>query len=115
MRSAKNLLDETLEALTLNGKSPSDVLWCGSTDFCFTWEDFKAVAERTNYNAGYGGQEVAVDLVIVGDGWWLERAEYDGGEWWEFKSLPERPSEFHVPVRLADGHGSWSSLEDIQK
>ena len=29
--------------------------------------------------------EVAEDLVVVGDNWWIERHEYDGNEWWEYK------------------------------
>ena len=29
--------------------------------------------------------------VAVGDNWWLERAEYDGSEWWEFKTIPKEP------------------------
>jgi len=31
------------------------------------------------------------DLYVVGEDWWLERGEYDGSEWWEFKRLPECP------------------------
>ena len=31
---------------------------------------------------------VALDLVVVGEGWWLERCDYEGAEWWEFKTLP---------------------------
>ena len=34
-----------------------------------------------------------MDLLIVGDDWWLERHEYDGAEWWEFKTLPCEPFE----------------------
>lgn len=28
---------------------------------------------------------------MAGDDWWLERAEYDGSEWWKFKTLPVEP------------------------
>jgi len=40
------------------------------------------------YYNSYGASCVALDLVVVGDDWWLERYEYDGKEWWEFKTLP---------------------------
>lgn len=42
------------------------------------------------YDDGYGGQEVAADLVLImNDGGWYERAEYDGSEWWVRKKCPD--------------------------
>ena len=84
-----NFKTETLEALKESGKSTSDIVWIGSyqgdrivdIDEFFRDADFR-------YDAGYGAQEIAGDLVIVGDNWWLERKEYDGSEWWEFKITP---------------------------
>jgi hypothetical protein len=32
-----------------------------------------------------------LDLIIVGDNWWLERKEYDGSEWFEFKKKKKEP------------------------
>lgn len=40
-----------------------------------------------------GSPQVAEDLLIVGDTWCLERHEYDGSEWWEYKELPKEPTE----------------------
>lgn len=37
---------------------------------------------------------MAQDLIIVGDTWWLERHEYDGCEWFEFKELPSKPEKY---------------------
>ena len=34
-----------------------------------------------------------MDLLIVGKDFWLERVEYDGSEWWEFKTMPREPEE----------------------
>jgi hypothetical protein len=42
------------------------------------------------YDNGYGGQEL-FGYVWFGDGSWLERAEYDGSEWWVLKNIPEIP------------------------
>lgn len=41
------------------------------------------------YDAGYGMQEL--DGLVWLDNGWLERGEYDGSEWWAFKSRPEIP------------------------
>jgi len=87
-----NLLKETEEILTEHNLSNKDVLWVGSRDLWTAWDNFKAVA-NVDYDSGYGVQEVMPDLLIVGKYWWLERHEYDGLEWWEFKQLPERPDK----------------------
>ena len=44
------------------------------------------------YDSGYGGQEV-FGFIWYKDGTWSERGEYDGSEWWEYKSCPEIPKE----------------------
>jgi hypothetical protein len=85
-----NLLMETLEILENNGKSPEDVMWVGDKNQFTTWKDFVANA-NFEYDAGFGGNEIDMDLKVVGRNWWLERHEYDGSEWWEFKTLPSKP------------------------
>lgn len=87
-----NLLAETLEALKERNKSPSDVLWVGTNAARGSWDDFAALAD-IEYDAGYGGNEINENLVIVGDNWWLERGEYDGSEWWDFKTIPNPPDD----------------------
>ena len=42
------------------------------------------------YNDGFGTQEL-FGIVWLKDGTWLERAEYDGSEWWKHKEQPEIP------------------------
>lgn len=93
-----NLYEETIGKLRENGKTAKDVLWVGSTEAFCTWEDFEAIATNTSYDAGYGGQEICPDLLVVGKGWWLERHEYDGSEWWEFKVKPTKPKEQIKPI-----------------
>ena len=39
------------------------------------------------YNDGFGGQELD-GLVLFRDKTWLERGEYDGSEWWDYKKPP---------------------------
>ena len=104
----ENLLRETIEKLNLCGKTPADVRWVGTRDTvknepvpCGSWADFARFADF-DYDDGYGGAEVNTALVVVGDDWWLERrGEYDGSEWWDFKTLPRRPRE-PTPLRPAD-------------
>jgi len=83
----RNLLKETIDTLVQHGKTGSDVYWVGNAEYMIGWDDFVKVA-NVDYNDGYGSQEVAADLVVVGDNWWLERCEYDGSEWWGFKTIP---------------------------
>ena len=68
-----NLLQETVNDLKENGKTPADVRWVG----------------RESVNAKCS--------------WWLERAEYDGSEWWEFKTAPAEPDcDSHAYSRCLD-------------
>lgn len=94
-----NLLKETIAKLADFGLTPADVVWCGNSEGWFTWEDFEKVAD-VNYDAGYGGNEIAIDLIIAGKGWWLERAEYDGSEWWSLKKQLKKPSKKRVPTSV---------------
>lgn len=102
----KNLLKETIDELKAYEKTGDDVLWVGRDYIKWdrsytnperivyksTWKDFCSKADF-DYDAGYGSAEIPMDLVIVGKDFWLERCEYDGSEWWEFKTMPIEPKE----------------------
>lgn len=106
--------EETLQILALNKKTPLDVLWCGSEEFgWFSWEDFMEVAPDV-YDNGLGGEEIAKDLLVVGVDFWLERHDYDGSEWWEFKSLPKKPEYYKKPTTIRNGD-SWATLEEMNR
>lgn len=85
-----NLLTETEAILAQHGKTPADVKWVGSADGtkASTWADWAEVANR-DYDNELWRINVATDLVVVGNNFWLERHNYDGIEWWEFKKLPK--------------------------
>ena len=83
-----NLLKETKDVLKENGKTIKDIVAVQGNDFGISVEDFWKLAD-TEYNGGYGAPKVAEDLILVGNGFWLERAEYDGSEWWEYKEFPK--------------------------
>lgn len=87
-----NLLQETWNELSQAGKLPEEVLWVGlaSGGKVLSWGEFLMMADF-EYDNGYGGANVDPGLVVVfSDGSWLERGEYDGSEWWEFKQTPVR-------------------------
>jgi len=97
----KNLLKETLEVLWEHGKKPEDVKWCGKPEYGWcTWDEFCSVAKDIEYDSGYGTAMIAENLLIVGEDWWLERREYDGAEWWVFKTLPVKPKVHRVPMQV---------------
>lgn len=83
-----NLYEETIKALSNNGKTLDDVVAICGSEFQITKEDFVRLAQ-TEYDNGYGAPEVAQDLLVIGADFWLERQEYDGSEWWEFKQAPK--------------------------
>lgn len=95
----RNLLEETTEFLKENGKTPEDVQWVGSHRFWFTWAEFSDVAS-VEYDPDFGAPKVAVDLMVVGHGWWLSRGEYDGSEWWDYNEQVPRPDYRMTPNRV---------------
>ena len=97
-----NLLDEIISELEDHGKTLDDVIWVGEEPrlnyykkevidgYTISKSQFLELANR-NYDDGYGGQEVNRHLLVVGEDFWLERNEYDGSEWWEYKRHPIQP------------------------
>jgi len=96
-----NLVDEIIGDLEENGRTEQDIRWIGvaGVKWC-TWPEFVERWRRYEYDNGYGGANINERLVVVGDDWWLERHEYDGAEWWEYKTLPKQPGLHAVPLRL---------------
>ena len=93
-----NLLLETQKALEENGKTSDDVEFVTDGVCSCPWEVFAAQASTIDYDNGYGGAEINQSLQIVGKDWWLERHEYDGSEWWEYKTLPVLPEAGVVQI-----------------
>lgn len=92
-----NLKQETLEVLKLNKKTVDDIRWIGTKYETINAEKFWRLAD-TEYDDSFGAQEVAADLVIVGDDWWLERKSYDGAEHWTYKSVPKLPKRKMINI-----------------
>lgn len=95
-----NLLQETKDFLKRLGISSNDVLWVGIENKQYmTWQEF-AESANFDYDNGFGGQEVEPSLIVVGNNFWLERHEYDGSEWWEYKSMPVMPPLHNPKMEL---------------
>ena len=97
-----NVIDELNEALVQAGKIPSDIKWltirqcrydnknpialpptggeAGYLQALFLFTDVE-------YDDGWGTQELD-GIVVFTDCSWLERGEYDGSEWWEYRTTP---------------------------
>jgi hypothetical protein len=86
-----NLLKETESVLEEHGKTLEDIKWVSSCGDLIPVDLFLIQADRC-YDNGYGGVEVDVSLIVSGDDWWLERREYDGSEWWVFRTAPVKPN-----------------------
>lgn len=109
-----NLLNETIKVLQREGLTLDDALWFGCRSFEIEKEDFIKLADK-DYDSGYGAQQVASDLIIVGDSWWLERGEYDGSEWWEFRRKPVQPKFQKLVTTLITKNVGWESLAEMNE
>lgn len=119
----RNLWEETIENLADRKKCFDDVVAICGNDFQITKEDFEKYS-KTEYDDGYGSPKVAEDLLIIGADFWLERHEYDGSEWWEFKQMPKYKELPFKPitaltVEQARENGvdcccGWENLKDLQ-
>lgn len=112
-----NLLKETNEVLEKHGYSWGDVAAIQGDTLRISVERFKKLAD-VEYDEGFGAPEVASDLVILmKDGSWFTRAEYDGSEWWAFHKTPERlPEVSDDKVRslvCSEEQIGWRTLEEI--
>lgn len=94
-----NLLEETLEMLELCDKDESDVIQVQGLNYSISWQEFKERARDINYDDGYGAVGINLFLKVIGDGWWLERHEYDGSEQWMWRTPPKLKPEGEVDLR----------------
>ena len=87
-----NAKDELLEVLEETGKCIEDIEFLHI--YVENWDEkpliYIAVSQLDfNYDSGFGGQEL-FGYVVFKDKTWLERGEYDGSEWWEYKKCPSK-------------------------
>ena len=99
-----NLLEETVEFLKKMGHSERTsiykVIFVTDGQKSCSWKKFKEQADL-EYDESFGSNEINLNLKVVGKDWWLERHEYDGSEWWEFKTMPKR-KEFSEFIQIKE-------------
>src|ERR1017187_4578001 len=117
MSRLSNLLNETLEIIQMMGLDIQNIDWVGSEDYGYiTFEQFSELAEKTNYDDGYGSQVIARDLLIVfKDGSYMQRDEYDGAESWGYKTPPKKPENKITIKTLGDDSYMWDTLRDMNE
>ena len=82
-----NLLDYTLKILQNHDLHLSDVVGVIFKGQDVPIERFIEIAHNTNYDAGYGVNEIDTDFYILLEGAILAWDEYDGAEGWRFINL----------------------------
>ncbi len=108
----RNLLQETEDILKKNGKTWRDVEWIGSKKWgWFDWYDFVVVANK-DYCEHI---QVASDLIVVGNNWWLERRDDDGLSYWVFKTLFKKPKKRVKPIRVMMEQGNPFFFYDLKE
>jgi hypothetical protein len=89
---SSNLLKETIDIMTKNGKDVRDIIHIGSPNgqYEIGWEAFKKLADK-NYNNQTQKYKVAYDLTILfSDNSWLEREHDTTLEYWRYHRIPKR-------------------------
>lgn len=106
-----NFKEEILYNLNKYGKTINDIVSVQGDDFKVDKDKFLYLCDF-NYSSGYGAAEIPQDLKIVGSDWWIERHEYDGSEWFEFKCMPR----IDLPLRNIDKikTGMWDTWKSIE-
>ena len=123
-----NFLEETIVFLERCGKTEKDVWWVGrgfgdygawrnQEPYKTTWEDFRSKADFC-YDNDFGQEYIPLDLILVGEDFWLEREEYDGSEHWAYRTMPTEPAvtrELDLSDALEEVERSRKEAEEREK
>lgn len=96
-----NLWKETVKVLKDEGLSSDGIMFISMDGYRMTFDTFKELAKRTNYEDGFGEQEINGSLCIWGFNWVMFRSKNDGAEWWEVRELPS-DNKPRIPRHLYD-------------
>lgn len=109
-----NFLEETTAILEQHNKSWSDVCFIRTEEVQVKdIEKFKKSMDF-EYDNGFGSEKIPMDLILVGNNWWIERHEYDGSEWWEYKSLPSKLSKVEDVFLMPTGFDSYELVKEVK-
>lgn len=108
-----NLYDETVTILESYDKTIADIEYIGSSETKINTHKALELMKKTNYYSGYGGQEIAKNLMIKGNGFIMTRGEYDGSEWWDYMQTDPSLPQVERDVKSFKANIGWESLEEI--
>lgn len=109
-----NFLKETIDEIEVRGQTVENIIFIGSRNSGHScqWEQFLELA-NFNYDDGFGGQEIPIDLMIAfSDGAMMTRGEYDGSEWWDY-IVPFKMPDVLREITTIKSNKHWVSLKDI--
>ena len=108
-----NLYDETVTILEIHNKTIADIEYIGSPETKINTHKALELMKKTNYDSGFGGQEIAENLMIIGNGFIMTRGEYDGSEWWNYMQTEPSLPQVERDVKSFKADIGWKSLEEI--
>lgn len=99
-----NLYEEIRGNIEYHNKTLNDIKYISIENRAVDIDAFLETAKDIEYDAGYGGIEINGSLMIIGEDWWLERVEYDGSEWFTYKTYPVPNNAENEEDRESDKH-----------
>lgn len=102
----RNLQRETLDAIVRAGKTVEDIAYCSITiDVNYKQQELLKGKildiDKLDfmYENGYGSQKIN-GFIVFNDKTWLERSEYDGSEWWDYRKCPSKPKGVQCLINI---------------
>ncbi|WP_416453696.1 hypothetical protein QK912_04845 [Lactococcus lactis] len=108
-----NLYDETVTILERYDKTIADIEYIGTLETKINTHKALELMKKTNYDDGFGSQEIADNLMIRGNGFVMTRGEYDGSEWWDYMQTDPSLPQVESDVKSFEANIGWESLEEI--
>lgn len=112
-----NFGKETRNTLNYYGFTINDISWIGTREFKVPIDEFFRLANNTMYDNGYGIAAIPLDLFIVmKDGSYFERREYDGSEWWQYINVVKEPQvtfNFRSTVILFNNNNTENLIDYV--
>ena len=99
--------------LEIYGKTIADIEYIGSSETKINTNKALELMKGTNYDNDFGGQEIADNLMIKGNGFIMTRGEYDGSEWWDYIQLDKPLPQVERDIKSFKANLGWESLEEI--
>lgn len=97
-----NLYKEFTSILECHDKTVDDVLYISDeTGLCYKPEKIIEFFKTVNYDSGFGINFINLNLkIVLKNGDFIIRGEYDGSEWFEYMKVPKLDVELVEPCNF---------------